>query len=111
MNDYRPIVRTRPKPKRKQHARGIIYQRKQKARDKINASRSPAKSSALTTFIPDPPSVNPTNTSQLMLLANSAQIIAILLRQDGQWIDVGEFRRDAIIEAIAQVRRSNPNRE
>ena len=112
MNDYRPVVRTRPKPKRKRHARGIIYQRKQKARDKINASRSPAKrSSALTTFIPDSPSVDPTNTSQLMLLANSAQMMAILLRQDGQWIDVGEFRRDAITEAIAQVRRSNPDRE
>jgi hypothetical protein len=65
----------------------------------------------LTTFIPDPPSVDPTKTSQLMLLANSAHMMAILLRQDGQWIDVGEFRRDAIIEAIAQVRRSNPDRE
>ncbi|KAI1420247.1 hypothetical protein F5Y12DRAFT_773917 [Xylaria sp. FL1777] len=110
--NYRPVVRTRPKPKRKRHARDIIYQRKQKARDKINTSRSPAKtSSALTTFIPDPPSVGPTNTSQLMLLANSAQMMAILLRQDEQWIDVGEFRRDAIIEAMAQVRRSKPDRE
>lgn len=25
--DYRPVVRTRPEPKRKRHARGIIYQR------------------------------------------------------------------------------------
>ncbi|KAJ8131856.1 hypothetical protein O1611_g1767 [Lasiodiplodia mahajangana] len=110
--DYRPVVHTRPKPKHKQHARGIIYQRKQKARDKINAPGSPAKrSSALTTFIPDPPSVDPTNTSQLMLLANSAQMMAILLQQDGQWIDVREFRRDAIIEAIAQVQLSNPDQE
>ncbi|KAI0399044.1 hypothetical protein F4802DRAFT_72080 [Xylaria palmicola] len=68
------------------------------------------RSSALTTFISSPPSLELHNTSQPNLLQDS-RMMTILIRQDGEWEEIKECQRCSIIDAIKEVRRDNPEQD
>ncbi|KAI0810062.1 hypothetical protein GGR55DRAFT_689243 [Xylaria sp. FL0064] len=109
MRDRPAVVQLRPIRRRKSRAHMIQKhqgKRKPKAK-KVSRKALPAdRSSALTTFISAPPSLEPHNTSQLNLLQDS-RMMTILIRQNGEWEEIKECRRCSIIEAITEVRREN----
>ncbi|KAJ3556683.1 hypothetical protein NPX13_g10084 [Xylaria arbuscula] len=68
------------------------------------------RSSALTTFVSSPPSLELHDTSQPNLLQDSRKMM-ILMRRDGEWEDVKECRRCSIIDTIEKVRNDNPEQD